>query len=171
MSFIINQNFDLKSPQFNFARDYYENLDALKAACGNDWNDYSSFPNHFVTNVGGTLYQYTESNSKNSDTGKWRKLEDDFGNYSLNLNTGISKPLYELVLKKGNTNVSRIDFPIATPDVNSGGVIVLGNKGLLSSADKLKLDNLAADAANTYVAKSEIQTLSDEEINSLWAKD
>lgn len=76
MSFIINQNFDLKSPQFNFARDYFDNVASLKAACGGDWTkaNYSSFPDHFITNVGGTLYQYTSSNSIDTNTGKWRKL-------------------------------------------------------------------------------------------------
>ena len=29
MSFIINQNFDLKSPQFNFARDYFTDVASL----------------------------------------------------------------------------------------------------------------------------------------------
>lgn len=79
MSFIINQNFDLKSPQFNFARDYYESLSALKTACGGSWGnantEYSSFPNHFITNVGGVLYQYTKTNSVDTNTGKWRKCE------------------------------------------------------------------------------------------------
>ena len=76
MSFIINQNFDLKSPQFNFVRDYFDNLAALKTACGGDWTkaNYSSFPDHFITSVGGTLYQYTSSNSIDTNTGKWRKL-------------------------------------------------------------------------------------------------
>lgn len=76
MSFIINQNFDLKSPQFNFARDYFADLAALKTACGGDWTkaNYSSFPDHFITSVGGTLYQYTSSNSIDTNTGKWRKL-------------------------------------------------------------------------------------------------
>lgn len=77
MSFIINQNFDLKSPQFNFARDYFANIEALKAACGGDWAkaNYSSFPNHFITSVGGALYQYTSSNGDDAVTGKWRKIK------------------------------------------------------------------------------------------------
>lgn len=66
MSFIINQNFDLKSPQFNFARDYFADVASLKAASEND------FPDHFITNVAGTLYQLTKSNSISDITGKWR---------------------------------------------------------------------------------------------------
>lgn len=69
MSFIINQNFALKSPQFNFARDYFANLADLKAASESD------FPDHFITNVAGDLYQLTKSNSVDSNTGKWRKVK------------------------------------------------------------------------------------------------
>lgn len=69
MSFIINQNFDLKSPQFNFARDYFANVASLKAASEND------FPDHFITNVAGTLYQLTKSNTVDTTTGKWRKIK------------------------------------------------------------------------------------------------
>lgn len=69
MSFIINQNFDLKSPQFNFARDYFDNIAKLKAANEND------FPDHFITNVAGELYQLNKSYTPNDTTGKWRKLK------------------------------------------------------------------------------------------------
>lgn len=75
MGFIINQNFDLKSPQFNFARDYYTSFADLKTACGGDWSNYSSFPNHFITNVNGTLYQYTSTNDSTPNTGKWRSYK------------------------------------------------------------------------------------------------
>ena len=241
MSFIINQNFDLKSPQFNFARDYYENLDALKAACGNNWNSYSSFPNHFITNVGGTLYQYTESNSKDANTGKWRKLEfggtagdiqalnTKIGNNASAIatnTTNISKNTDDIQVLNGNlankvdkvtgkglstndyttaeknklagiaqgANKTVVDTTFSNSSTNpvenrvikteldrfstaveqalngkaSKDVATTTANGLLSSADKLKLNNLAADANNSYVAKSEMQTLSDEEINTLW---
>lgn len=69
MAFIINQGFDLKSPQFNFERDYFNNVAELKAA-KEDW-----FPDNFITNVGGTLYQLKKSNSVDSTTGKWRILK------------------------------------------------------------------------------------------------
>lgn len=67
MSFIINQNFDLKSPQFNFERDYFADLASLKAA------SESNFPDHFITNVKGVLFQLNKSNSEDSNTGKWRQ--------------------------------------------------------------------------------------------------
>lgn len=53
----INQNFDLKAPVFNFDRDYFNSVDELNAY------DTSNVPNHFVTNVAGMLYQFTD--------GKW----------------------------------------------------------------------------------------------------
>lgn len=261
MSFIINQNFDLKSPQFNFARDYYENLDALKAACGNDWNSYSSFPNHFITNVGGTLYQYTESNPKDATTGKWRKLEfgatagdiqalnTKIGNNASAIatnTTNISKNTDDIKILVDNlankvdkvngkglstndytkaekdklagieqgANKTVVDTTFSTSSTNpvenrviktaldefsksietaldgkaSKDVATTTVNGLLSSADKVKLNNLAAnasstyasksevsstyatknDVSNTYLAKSEIQTLSDDDIDALW---
>lgn len=53
----INQNFDLKAPVFNFDRDYFNSVDELNAY------DTSNVPDHFVTNVAGMLYQFTD--------GKW----------------------------------------------------------------------------------------------------
>lgn len=69
MAFIINQGFDLKSPQFNFERDYFNSVAELKAA-KEDW-----FPDNFITNVNGTLYQLKKSNSVDNTTGKWRILK------------------------------------------------------------------------------------------------
>lgn len=70
MSFIINQNFDLKSPQFNFERDYFASLADLKAA------PESNFPDFFITNVAGVQYQLNKSNSVDATTGKWRKFNN-----------------------------------------------------------------------------------------------
>lgn len=50
----INQNFDLKAPVFNFDRDYFNSVEELKAY------DTNNVPDHFVTNVGGMLYQFTK---------------------------------------------------------------------------------------------------------------
>lgn len=50
----INQNFDLKAPVFNFDRDYFNSVEELNAY------DTSNVPDHFVTNVAGMLYQFTE---------------------------------------------------------------------------------------------------------------
>jgi len=66
--FTINQGFDLNSPQFNFKRDYFASTADLKAAAE------SGFPNYFITNVAGTLYQFNSSNPVDTNTGKWRKF-------------------------------------------------------------------------------------------------
>ena len=66
--FTINQGFDLNSPQFNFKRDYFATVAELKAA------DENGFPDHFITNVDGVLYQLTKSNTVDTTTGKWRKV-------------------------------------------------------------------------------------------------
>lgn len=50
----INQNFDLKAPVFNFDRDYFNSVEELEAY------DTSNVPDHFVTNVAGMLYQFTD---------------------------------------------------------------------------------------------------------------
>ena len=50
----INQNFDLKAPVFNFDRDYFNSVEELNAY------DTSNVPDHFVTNVAGMLYQFTD---------------------------------------------------------------------------------------------------------------
>ena len=73
MALIINQNFELKSPQFNFTRDYFESVELLNKA------PKTSFPNHFITNVAGTLYQLTKtvgtSGEIDETKGTWKKLE------------------------------------------------------------------------------------------------
>lgn len=71
---IIDQ-FDLKAAKFNFSRDYFESVDLLNKA------PITNFPDHFITNVAGTLYQLTKANgvwddSKNTWTvSPWKKLE------------------------------------------------------------------------------------------------
>lgn len=121
MSFIINQNFDLKSPQFNFARDYFENIDALKAYCGGDWStaDYSSFPDHFITNVGGTLYILDKSATDNATSGKWDSLQvsvDDWFALFAGVTTNATFSGNSLIFKDRDNNALPIDFPIANKD-------------------------------------------------------
>ena len=71
---IIDQ-FDLKAAKFNFSRDYFESVELLNKA------PITDFPDHFITNVAGTLYQLTKANgvwddSKNTWTvSPWKKLE------------------------------------------------------------------------------------------------
>lgn len=199
MSFIINQNFDLKSPQFNFARDYYETLDALKTACGGDWTkaNYSSFPDHFITNVGGTLYQYTSTNSIDTNTGKWRRLE--FGATAGDiqaLNTKIANNSKNIETNATNISKNTDDITILVDNLEHKVDKVTG-KGLstndYTTVEKQKLSNIAEGANKTIVdatwkanstnpvesklikeeldkklSKTELQTLSDGDIKTLW---
>lgn len=199
MSFIINQNFDLKSPQFNFARDYYETLDALKTACGGDWTkaNYSSFPDHFITNVGGTLYQYTSTNSIDTNTGKWRRLE--FGATAGDiqaLNTKIANNSKNIETNASNISKNTDDITILVGNLEHKVDKVTG-KGLstndYTTVEKSKLAGIAEGANKTVVdatwkanstnsvesklikqeldkklSKTELQTLSDDDIKTLW---
>ena len=119
------------------------------------------------TNIGNKVDKVTGKQLSTNDytTAEKNKLAG-LDNYTLSLDTGGNIPAYELVLKKGTTPSGRIDLPIATPDVSSEGSIKLGNKGLLSSSDKLKLDNLAT----TYVAAADLTELSKAEIDTLWSQ-
>ena len=70
---IIDQ-FDLKAAKFNFSRDYFESVELLNKA------PKTNFPNHFITNVAGTLYQLIKTektpDGKIDETkGTWKKLE------------------------------------------------------------------------------------------------
>lgn len=147
--FNINQGFDLNSPQFNFKRDYFESVAALKAA------DLNGFPDHFITNVAGVLYQLTKSNSNDTTTGKWRKVElgsdVDLSGYAKKSEAIKSISFSSTPLLNGTTsntlNWVRVDnttgsavFPLA---------IASNSDGLMSAADKAKLDAIA-EGANKF---------------------
>lgn len=73
----INQNFDLKAPVFNFDRDYFNSVEELNAY------DASNVPNHFVTNVAGMLYQFTD--------GGWRPIIGTTdGDTSIHIGDGVT---------------------------------------------------------------------------------
>lgn len=86
--FKINQGFELKSPQFNFDRDFFADLASLKAA-SEDW-----FPDFFVTNVAGVLYQLNKANAVDATTGRWRKLSDTEGNGAGSIDTSYIDGLF-----------------------------------------------------------------------------
>lgn len=142
MSFIINQNFDLKSAQWNFERDYFKDLASLKAA------PETNFPDHFITNVAGVLYQLTKSNSVDTTTGKWRKVklgsDVDLSDYVTkenavtNVRTGRTSDGKTQILYDVNGEERSADLLEASFDSN----------GVMSAADKVKLDGIAANANN-----------------------
>lgn len=128
MSFIINQGFSLKSPQFNFERDYFKDVASLKAASVND------FPDHFVTNVAGVLYILNKSNTDDATTGKWRRLATTSGN-GLTVDSALSSTSTNPVQNKViNTALAgKASTAVATQSAN----------GVMSAADKKKLDGIA----------------------------
>lgn len=142
--FTINQGFDLNSPQFNFKRDYFASVADLKAA------PETSFPDHFITNVAGVLYQLTKSNSVDTTTGKWRKVElgsdVDLSDYATKNNVIVSSTIesdsdsVSIYFKKGDDSQSNYDIPNASHS----------SAGVITASDKAKLDGIAV-GANKYV--------------------
>lgn len=140
MSFIINQNFDLKSPQFNFARDYYKDLDTLKK------ESLDNFPNHFITNVGGVLYQLDKSSTSGSE---WRRLattvDDWYDIAKVALKT--SKITNSVLLLTGNKGpVTSIDIPSA--DTTKPGFMTVS-----------QVNSLADATITAHNAKDELKSL------------
>lgn len=144
--FTINQGFDLNSPQFNFKRDYFASAADLKAA------PETSFPDHFITNVAGVLYQLTKSNSVDATTGKWRKVQ-------LGSDVDLSNYAQKSELNKYNQALKSISFnngksitgtSINNTIVNLGSIdeATGSSDGLMSANDKTKLDGIAANANN-----------------------
>lgn len=137
---IIDQ-FDLKAAKFNFSRDYFESIELLNKA------PITDFPDHFITNVAGTLYQLTKENgvwddSKNTWTvSPWKKLE--FGDKNALTTDGNGKlqkngvDVNKLTVTNGNTIVS-IEAKsgetdgISVSSFGSGhpGTIILNGEGL-----------------------------------------
>ena len=140
---IIDQ-FDLKAAKFNFSRDYFESVELLNKA------PITDFPDHFITNVAGTLYQLTKANGVWDDSKKswtvspWKKLEfgdknalttDDNGKIQKN---GVD--VNKLTVTNGNTIV-RIEAKegetdgISVSSFNSGrpGTLILNGEGLRQS--------------------------------------
>lgn len=152
MSFIINQNFDLKSAQWNFERDYFKDVASLKAA------PETNFPDHFITNVAGVLYQLTKSNSVDDTTGKWRKVQlgsdVDLSDYVTKENavTGISSGVDNDKLTIGYCINDKWHFSPLTTATHT-------NEGVMSVTDKVKLDGIAANANKYTLPKATTATL------------
>ena len=144
MAIIIGSQFDLKATQFNFSRDYFESIELLNKA------PITDFPDHFITNVAGTLYQLTKANGVWDDSKKswtvspWKKLE--FGDKNALTTDGNGKikkngvDVNKLTVTNGNTTVS-IEAKsgetdgISVSSFNSGhpGTLILNGEGLRQS--------------------------------------
>ena len=144
MAMTIIDQFDLKAAKFNFSRDYFESVDLLNKA------PITNFPDHFITNVAGTLYQLTKANGVWDDSKKtwtvspWKKLE--FGDKNALTTDGNGKiqkngvDVNKLTVTNGNTTVS-IEAKsgetdgISVSSFNSGhpGTLILNGEGLRQS--------------------------------------
>lgn len=144
MAIIIGSQFDLKATQFNFSRDYFESVELLNKA------PITDFPDHFITNVAGTLYQLTKANGVWDDTkntwkvSPWKKLE--FGDKNALTTDGNGKiqkngiDVNKLTVTNGNTIVS-IEAKsgetdgISVSSFGSGrpGTLILNGEGLRKS--------------------------------------
>lgn len=142
MSFIINQNFDLKSAQWNFERDYFKDVASLKAA------SETNFPDHFITNVAGVLYQLTKSNSVDDTLGKWRKVQ--LGS-DVDLSDYVTKEnaVTNVRTKRTSDGKTQIVYEV-NGEERSADLLEASfdSNGVMSVADKVKLDSIAANANN-----------------------
>lgn len=140
---IIDQ-FDLKAAKFNFSRDYFESVELLNKA------PITDFPDHFITNVAGTLYQLTKATGVWDDSKKtwtvspWKKLEfGDKNALTTDSNGKLQKngvDVNELTVSNGNTIVnieakSGETDGISVSSFNSGhpGTVILNGEGLRQS--------------------------------------
>ena len=137
----IIEQFDLKAAKFNFSRDYFESVELLNKA------PITDFPDHFITNVAGTLYQLTKDTGVWDDSKKtwtvspWKKLE--FGDKNALTTDGNGKiqkngvDVNKLTVTNGNTIVS-IEAKsgetdgISVSSFGSGrpGTLILNGEGL-----------------------------------------
>lgn len=151
--FIINQGFDLNSPQFNFKRDYFASVADLKAA------PETSFPDHFITNVAGVPYLLTKSNTVDETTGRWRKIilgsDIDLSPYAKR-----SEALGSLSVSNTDSKVTvttkKVDGTSTSTDIASSTTKAAG---VMSAADKAKLDGIA-EGANKIIVDSALSSTS-----------
>lgn len=159
---IIDQ-FDLKAAKFNFSRDYFESVELLNKA------PITDFPDHFITNVAGTLYQLTKANGVWDDSKKtwtvspWKKLE--FGDKNALTTDGNGKiqkngiDVNELTVTNGNTVIS-IEAKegetdgISVSSFNSGrpGTLILNGEGLRQSTGGSNTEVWTTDGGTTDIS-------------------
>lgn len=128
---------------FNFTRDYYDTYADLEAEKKN-WNIY--FPKYFITNVGGVLYQYdgTTFNKFLESGGKYASAED----LKLLQQTHVAdQKANEEQIGAINIQIQALDSKVSTKADNKNATTSVA--GLMSAADKAKLDGIAEEA-NKY---------------------
>lgn len=151
--FIINQGFDLNSPQFNFKRDYFASVADLKAA------PETSFPDHFITNVAGVPYLLTKSNTVDETTGRWRKIilgsDIDLSPYAKR-NEALGSLSVSNTDSKVTVTTKKVDGTSTSTDIASSTTKAAG---VMSAADKAKLDGIA-EGANKIIVDSALSSTS-----------
>ena len=163
MAIIIGSQFDLKATQFNFSRDYFESIELLNKA------PITDFPDHFITNVAGTLYQLTKENGVWDDSKKtwtvspWKKLEfGDKNALTTNDNGKLQKncvDVNKLTVTNGNTTVS-IEAKsgetdgISVSSFGSGrpGTLILNGEGLRQSTGGSNTEVWTTDGGTTDIS-------------------
>ena len=133
MAITLIDQFELKAKKFNFARDYYAtkaDLDAIKI----NWANW--FPKDFITNVGGTLYQFNGENFV-----EFLKAGDNYVSAST---YATEKAALE---KKIDTNTESINSLADNKADRTEASTAAA--GLMSAADKIKLNGIA-EGANKY---------------------
>ena len=163
MAIIIGSQFDLKATQFNFSRDYFESIELLNKA------PITDFPDHFITNVAGTLYQLTKANGVWDDSKKtwtvspWKKLEfGDKNALTTNDNGKLQKngvDVNKLTVTNGNTTVS-IEAKsgetdgISVSSFGSGrpGTLILNGEGLRQSTGGSNTEVWTTDGGTTDIS-------------------
>lgn len=126
----INQNFDLKAPVFNFDRDYFNSVEELNAY------DTSNVPDHFVTNVAGMLYQFTD--------GGWRPIIGTTdGDVSIHIGDGVTLDQSRLTFSShDDTNHLKLN-------VDSEARVVVDSNSAKANLfpDRLRIINQGAEIA------------------------
>lgn len=104
----ITQPISYSSPKFELSRQYYDTLDKLKE------EDISLFPDYYITNVAGTLYQ------KNPTTAAWELYNP--------LSTDLIKSTNFIIGQTGSQNITYQDYNIYLGEdmYNSNHLYILG---------------------------------------------
>lgn len=142
----ITQPISYSSPKFELSRQYYDTLDKLKE------EDISLFPDYYITNVAGTLYQ------KNPTTDAWELYNP--------LSTDLIKSTNFIIGQTGTENITYQDYNIYLGEdtYNSNHIYSLGMQ-LSSSKTEHYLSHYRYDnwlivqqtiSNNTYVDTASI---------------
>lgn len=155
---------------FNFTRDYYDTFADLEAE-KNNWSIY--FPKYFITNVGGTLYQYDGTNfNKFLTSGSNYASAEDLKN--LQNTHAQDQQANEVQLQDLTTNINELsEEATAQQAAIDEKVDKVAGKGLstndYTTDEKNKLAGIAAGAQVNVIESVNVngtaQTISNKEVD------